>query len=133
MKAPPQALERPGEKPSWHLPFHGIYGIEGPAEEPSWHLPFHGIYGLLSRLHGVPVWCSVLYNIHHEGSSHLPFNGIYGSTFSRPWKGLERRLHGVPVRCSVLYDMHHEGSSPGPSRAWGGTFMAFIFSERYVL
>ena len=100
MKAPPQALERPGEKPSWHLPFHGIYGIEGPAEEPSWHLPFHGIYGLLSRLHGVPVWCSVLYNIHHEGSSHLPFNGIYGST------------------------------SPGPSRAWRGGFMVFLFGAR---
>ena len=51
---------------------------------------------------------------------------------SSPGQGLERRLriHGVPfqcsVLCSVLCNMHHEGSSPGPSRAWGGAFMAFI-------
>ena len=41
-----------------------------------------------------------------------------------PLQALERRLHGVPVWCSVLYNMHHEGSSPGPSRAWGGAFLA---------
>ena len=53
-------------------------GPEGPEKEPSWHVPFHGIYrsllsrpwkGLERRLHGIPVWCSVLYNMHHEGSS----------------------------------------------------------------
>ena len=48
MKAHPQALE-PGEEPSWHL------------QKP---LP----QGLERRLQGVPVRCSVLYNIHHEGS-----------------------------------------------------------------
>ena len=35
-------------------------------------------------------------------------------------------MHGVSVCCSVLYNMHHEGYSPGPSRAWGVAFMAFI-------
>ena len=40
-----------------------------------------------------------------------------------------RPLHGVPVWCSVLYNMHHEGSSPGPSRAWGGAFMAFKLAK----
>ena len=25
-----------------------------------------------ARLHGIPVWCSVLYNMHHEGSSSGP-------------------------------------------------------------
>ena len=81
-------------------------------------------------LRGIPVWCSVLYNMYHEGSGpgeepswHLPFNGIYGSLLSRSFQSLERRLHGVPVRCSVLYNMHHKGSSSGPGRAWGGAFM----------
>ena len=55
--------------------------LEGPEEEPLWHVPFHGIYrsllsgpwkGLERRLHGIPVWCSVLYNMHHEGSSPGP-------------------------------------------------------------
>ena len=42
MKAPPQALEGPGEEPSWHSPFHGLYGslllqaLPGPGEEASW-------------------------------------------------------------------------------------------------
>ena len=49
--------------------------------KPSWHLPFHGIYrsllsrpfqGLERRLHGVPVRCSVLYNMHYEGYSPGP-------------------------------------------------------------
>ena len=107
MKAPPQALEGPGEEPSWHVPFpegscpvpsrawRGGFKVfllgalcytictmkappdPGPGEEPLWHLPFHGIYRSLA---------------------------------------LERRLHGVPVRCSALYNMHHEGSSPGRSQ-----------------
>ena len=87
MKAPPQALPGPGEESSWHL------------RKP----PFQG---LERRLHGVPVRCSVLYNMHHEGSSsgpgracmgipgpgeepswHLPFHGIYGSLLSRAWRG----------------------------------------------
>ena len=64
MKAPPQALEGPGEdsEPSWHLPFHGIY-------KSLLSRPFQG---LERRLHGIPVWCSVLYNMHHEGSSPGP-------------------------------------------------------------
>ena len=48
MKAPPQALEGPGEEPSRHL------------QKPP----------LQRRLHG--VWCSVLYNMHYEGSSPGP-------------------------------------------------------------
>ena len=62
MKALPQALEGPGEEPSWHLPFHGIY--RSLLSRP-WK-------GLERRLHGIPVWCSVLYNMHHEGSSPGP-------------------------------------------------------------
>ena len=62
MKAPPQALEGPGEEPSWHLPFHGIYGS----------LPSSPFQGLERRLQGVPVRCPVLYNMHHEGSSSGP-------------------------------------------------------------
>ena len=53
MKAPPQALEGPGEEPSWHLQKPPLQALE-------------------RRLHGVPVWCSVLYNTHHEGSSSDP-------------------------------------------------------------
>ena len=96
--------------------------------------------GLESWLHGVPVRCSVLYNMHHEGSSSGPgkaWGGAFmGFTISwhlrkPPLQGLERRLHGVPVQYSVLYNMHHEGSSPGPGRAWGVAFIAF-FCERYV-
>ena len=30
--------------------------------------------------------------------------------------------------CLVL-NMHYEGSSPGPSRAWGGAFMAFKLAK----
>ena len=71
MKAPPQALEVPGEEPSWHLQKPPLQALEGPGE----------------------------------------------------------RLHGVPIRCSVLYDMHHKGSFPGPSRAWGGAFMAFKLAK----
>ena len=59
MKAPPQALEGPEEEPSWHVPFHGIY--RSLLSRP-WK-------GLERRLHGIPVWCSVLYNMHYEGSS----------------------------------------------------------------
>ena len=62
MKAPPQALPRPGEEPSWHLQFNGIY-------RSLLSRPFQG---LERRLHGVPVLCSVLYNMHHEGSSPGP-------------------------------------------------------------
>ena len=51
MKAPRQALEGPGEEPSRNLPFHGI---------------------CRSLLRGIPVWCSVLHNMHHEGSSPGP-------------------------------------------------------------
>ena len=69
MKAPPQALEGPGEEPSWHLPFHGIY--RSLLSRP-WK-------GLERRLHGIPVWCSVLYNMHHEGSSPGPRRARGGS------------------------------------------------------
>ena len=62
MKAPPQALEGPGEEPSWHLPFNGIYGS---LLSRPWK-------GLERRLHGVHARCSVLYNMHHEGSSPGP-------------------------------------------------------------
>ena len=58
MKAPPQALEGPGEEPSWDLQKPPLQALEGPGEE--------------ARLHGIPVWCSVLYNMHHEGSSSGP-------------------------------------------------------------
>ena len=62
MKAPPQALPGPEEEPSWHVPFHGIY-------RSLLSRPFQG---LERRLHGIPVWCSVLYNMHYEGSSSGP-------------------------------------------------------------
>ena len=77
------------------------------------------------RLHGVPVWCSVLYSMHHEYKAPppLPFNVIYGSLLSRP-----RRL---PVRCSVLYNMHHEGSSPGPGEdpSWHLFLLSVMFDK----
>ena len=47
----------------------------------SWHLqkpPLQAVKGLERRLHGIPVWCSVLYNMHYEGSSPGP---------SRAWVG----------------------------------------------
>ena len=47
MKAPPQALEGPGEEPSWHLQKPPLQGLES--------------------LHGVPVRCSALYNMHFQG------------------------------------------------------------------
>ena len=60
MKAPPQALEGPGEEPSRNLQF-------------SWHsVQKPPLQGLERRLHGIPVWCSVLHNMHHEGSSPGP-------------------------------------------------------------
>ena len=40
MKAPPQALEGPGEEPSWHLQKPPLQALEGPGEE--------------ARLHGIP-------------------------------------------------------------------------------
>ena len=97
MKAPPQALEGPREdsEPSWHLPFHGIY-------KSLLSRPFQG---LERRLHGIPVWCSVLYNMHHEGSSPDPSS-----------------LHGI-----YHFMAFTEASSPGPSRAWRGGFMVFQF------
>ena len=80
MKAPPQALEGPGEEPSWHLPFHGIYHFM--AFTISWHLqkpPLQALPGPGEEASsGIPVWCSVLYNTHHEGSSPGP---------SRAWGG----------------------------------------------
>ena len=95
--------------------------------------------GLESWLHGVPVGCSVLYNMHHEGSSLGPGRAwggafmaftIFGSLLSSPFQGLERRLQGVPVRCSVLYNMHHEGSSsarqlPCNTWEWPGTYKSY--------
>ena len=65
----------------------------------SWHLRKPPLQGLERRLHGVPVRCSVLYNVHHEGSSPGP-----GSLAARPWKL----------------------SSPGPGRAWRVGFMVFL-------
>ena len=44
----------------------------------SWHLRKPPLQDLERRLHGVPVQCSVLYNMHHEGSSPDP---------SRAWGG----------------------------------------------
>ena len=38
--------------------------------------------GLERRLHGIPVWCSVLYNMHHKGSSPAlpgPGRSLYGA------------------------------------------------------
>ena len=84
MKAPPQALEGPGEEPSWHLQKRPLQALE-------------------RRLHGVPVWCSVLYNMHHEGSSSVP---------GRAWGG--------------AFMAFTEASSPGPGRAWRGGFMVFL-------
>ena len=90
MKAPPQALEGPGEEPSWHLQKPPLQALEGPGEE--------------ARLHGIPVWCSVLYNMYHEGSSSGP---------GRAWGG--------------AFMAFTEASSPGPGRAWRGGFMVFLF------
>ena len=56
-------------------------------------------------------------------SWHLPLQALPGPGEEASW---------CSVRCSLLYNMYHEGSSPGSGRAWGGAFMAFIFSERYV-
>ena len=87
MKAPPQALEGPGEEPSWHLQKPPLQALE-------------------RRLHGVPVGCSVLYNMHHEGSSPgpAPPQALEGPGEEPSWylqkpplQALERRLHGVPV------------------------------------
>ena len=60
--------------------YHDIYHFMAFMEASS---PWEG---LERRLHGVPVRCSVLYNMHHEGSS----------------PGL---MHEDTVLCS----MHHEG------------------------
>ena len=58
--------------------------------------------GLERRLQGVPVGCSVLYNMHHDGSSSGPGRTwgvvfmaftISGNLLSSPFQGLERRLH----------------------------------------
>ena len=101
----------------------------------SMKLTLQAFQGLESWLHDVPV-VVYMYNMHHEGSSPGPSRAWGGAfmAFTISWhlwkpplQRLERRLHGVPIRCSVLYNMHHEGSSPGPGRAWGGAFMAFIF------
>ena len=64
-----QALPGPGRS------LHGAYCIRYFIL----HSVFHGIYHfteasspLERRLHGVPLGCSVLYNMHHEGSSPGP-------------------------------------------------------------
>ena len=62
------------------------------------------LQGLESWLHGVPVGCSVLYNLHHEGSSSGP---------GRAWGG--------------AFMAFTEASSPGPVRAWRGGFIVFLF------
>ena len=50
MKAPPQAL-------------HGMYHFMAFLQKPPLQRRL-----LERRLHGIPVWCSVLYNMHYEGS-----------------------------------------------------------------
>ena len=67
--APPQALEGPGEEPSWYVPFHGIY-------RSLLSRPWKG------RLHGIPVWSSVLYNMHCEGSSSGPGRAWGGASMA---------------------------------------------------
>ena len=43
----------------------------------SWHLRKPPLQALERRLHGGPVWCSVLYNMHHEGSFPGPERGAF--------------------------------------------------------
>ena len=42
---------------SWHLQKLPLQALPGPGEKAS---------------SGIPAWCSVLYNMHHEGSSPGP-------------------------------------------------------------
>ena len=50
---------------------------------------------------------------------------------SRAWRG-SFMVFLFGALCYTI-NMHHEGSSLGPGKGpWGGAFMAFIFSERYV-
>ena len=70
MKAPLQALEGPGEEPSWHLPFHGIY-------RSFLSRPFQG---LERRLHRVFLLGALCYTI---------------CTMKAPPQGLGRSLYGI--------------------------------------
>ena len=62
MKAPPQALEGPGEEPSWPV-YHSMAFTEASSPGPS--RAWRG--GFMVFLFG-----AVLYNMHHEGSSSGP-------------------------------------------------------------
>ena len=86
MKAPPQALERPGEEPSWHLPFP-----EGSSPGPSraWGGGFKVFLlgALCYTICTVKAPPEALEGPGEEPSWHLPFRSIYRSLLSRPWRG----------------------------------------------
>ena len=80
------------------------------------------LQGLGSWLHGVPVGCSVLYNMHMkappqalegpgEDRAFMAFTEASSPGPSRAWRGrfqgLERKLHGLPsgALCYIIWHL----------------------------
>ena len=64
---------------SWHLQKPPLQALEGPGD-------------------GIPVWCSVLYNMHYEGSSPGPSRAWGGANSHAPhWSGLALSVATRPL------------------------------------